>query len=230
MLSLCKNSDQVHFVFDSYIEGSVKDSGRCRRYQSHPIDIHILDDNTPIPLDISTFWTSNRNKQKLQGLLIEHILKLDLDCVILSAYMMNGDMVPSKEVNRPGTIDDVNVDIEEADISIFPHAKYALKRGGKILVILSNDTDVIVGLIYHCYDLLKGLKELWFRAGVGTTTRFIPVHVLVNNLGSMCKQIPAMRCLTGHAANSKFGTKLSAIKQLPVANILNFGSDPRSRS
>ena len=40
VLSLCKNSDQVHFVFDSYIEGSVKDSGRCRRYQSHPISIY----------------------------------------------------------------------------------------------------------------------------------------------------------------------------------------------
>ena len=36
-----------------------------------------------------------------------------------------------------------------------------------------------------------------------------------------------MRCLTGHAANSKFGTKLSAIKQLPEVNLLNFGSDPR---
>ena len=36
-----------------------------------------------------------------------------------------------------------------------------------------------------------------------------------------------MHCLNGHDANSKFGTKLSAIKQLPVANLLNFGSDLR---
>ena len=99
----------------------------------------------------------------------------------------------------------------------------------KKLVVLSNDTDVIVGLIYQCHDLLKeGLKELWFRAGVGTTTRYIPVHVLVNILGpSMCEQISAMHCLTGHDANGKFGTKLSAIKQLPKANLLNFGKDPR---
>ena len=96
VLSLCKNTDQVHFVFDSYIEGSVKDSERCRRYQSHPIDIHILADNTPIPVDMSMFWTSNKNKQKLQCLLIGHILKLEINCLILSAYMINGDMVPSK--------------------------------------------------------------------------------------------------------------------------------------
>ena len=185
VLSLRKNTDQVHFVFDSYIEGSVKDSERCRRYQSHPIDIHILADNTPIPVDMSTFWTSNKNKQKLQCLLTEHILKLEINCLILSAYMMNGDMVPNKEVKRHGTIDDVNVDIEEADIRLFPQAKYAVKRGVKKLVLLSNDTDVIVGLIYH--DLLKeGLKELWFRAGVGTTTRYIPVHVLVNILWTIC--------------------------------------------
>ena len=36
-----------------------------------------------------------------------------------------------------------------------------------------------------------------------------------------------MHCLTGHDANSKLGTKLSAIKQLPKANLLNFGKDPR---
>ena len=30
VLSLCKNTDQVHFVLDSYIEGSVKDSERCK--------------------------------------------------------------------------------------------------------------------------------------------------------------------------------------------------------
>ena len=39
-----------------------------------------------------------------------------------------------------------------------------------------------------------------------------------------------MHCLTGHDANSKFGTKLSGLKQLPLANLYNFGSDPRLNS
>ena len=50
--------------------------------------------------------------------------------------MMNGDMVPSKEVKRHGTIDDVNVDIEEADIRLFPPAKYAVKSSQKISCIV----------------------------------------------------------------------------------------------
>ena len=43
----------------------------------------------------------------------------------------------------------------------------------------------------------------------------------------MCKKIPAMHCLTGHDANSKFGTKLSGLKQLPPTNLETFGEDPR---
>ena len=36
-----------------------------------------------------------------------------------------------------------------------------------------------------------------------------------------------MHCLSGNDAISKFGTKLSALKQLPKANLFNFGKDPR---
>ena len=34
VLSLSKNTSEIHFVFDCYKEGTVKDSERCRRYQS----------------------------------------------------------------------------------------------------------------------------------------------------------------------------------------------------
>ena len=50
----------------------------------------------------------------------------------------------------------------------------------------------------------------------------------MGNLGpSICNKIPAMHCLTGHDANSKFGTKLSGLKQLSGADLDNFGKDPR---
>ena len=39
-----------------------------------------------------------------------------------------------------------------------------------------------------------------------------------------------MHCLTGHEANSKFGTKLSGLKKPPLVNLYNFGSDPRLNS
>ena len=71
-----------------------------------------------------------------------------------------------------------------------------------------------------------GLKELWIGGGNAKTTRYIHIHILVIKLGApICKQLPAMHCLTGRDANSKFGTKLSGLKQLPLANLYNFGSD-----
>ena len=36
-----------------------------------------------------------------------------------------------------------------------------------------------------------------------------------------------MHCLTGHDANSKFGTKLSGLKQLAISDLDNFEKDPR---
>lgn len=63
---------------------------------------------------------------------------------------------------------------------------------------------------------------------MGATTRYIPVHTLVVNLGdSICTQIPAMHCLTSHDANSKFGSKLSALKQLKTASLYDFGKKVR---
>ena len=37
-----------------------------------------------------------------------------------------------------------------------------------------------------------------------------------------------MHYLTGHDANSKFGTKLSGPKQLAISDLDNFGKDPRT--
>ena len=225
IFSLCKNNDDIHFVFDSYLNGSVKDSERSRRYQTKPIDIHILNNDTPIPVDMTTFWNSNTNKQKLQSLLIENLLKLNNNCIILSAYVVEDEIRLSQKVGHAGSIDELNNFIEEADIRLFPHAKYAVMNGSDKITVLSNDTDVIVGLIYHYNEFRNdGLKELWFRAGLGTTTKYIPIHTFVDKLGdSMCTQLPAMHCLTGRDANSKFGTKLSAIKQLKMASLHDFG-------
>ena len=228
ILPLCNNAKQIHFVFDSYIDGSVKDSTRCHRYQSPPIECNMVNKNTPLPLDMSTFWTCNKNKEKLQCLLGKYILELDIGEVILSSYVTDGEIQYSSD-KLGDTIEDLNLNIEEADVRLFPHAQYAIRKGCDRIVVLSNDADVIVGLIHHCSQFKKdGLGELWCRAGVATTTRFIPIHTLAERMGpELCDMLPAMHDLTGCDATSKVGTKVSGIKQLPKADLVNFGKDPR---
>ena len=76
---------------------------------------------------------------------------------------MNRDMVPIKEVNRHRTIDDFNVDIEEANICLFHHAKYAVKRGACIIKR------------YRCNCWVNLSKMVWltmFRCTVAEITSF----------------------------------------------------------
>ena len=150
-------------------------------------------------------------------------------CLILSAYMVGDDVIPCSQLNPTTAISELNVQIEEANLRLLPHAKYAVEKMNRRVVVLANDTDIIVAFIYHCsYFSSVGLKELWIRGGVGKTTRYIPIHTLVINLGtSLCKKLPAIHCLTGHDANSKFGTKLSGLKQLDYFKLEMFGEDPR---
>ena len=46
--------------------------------------------------------------------------------------------------------------------------KTAFSNGVERMVVLSNDTDVVVLLLFYIFDLLfLGLKECWIRVGTG---------------------------------------------------------------
>lgn len=72
----------------------------------------------------------------------------------------------------------------------------------------------------------NGLKELWVKAGVGESVRFVPLHTLYDRLGAdLCSVLPAVHSLTGCDIASKVGTKHAALKADPVKNLRNFGTD-----
>ena len=50
-------------------------------------------------------------------------------------------------------------------------------------VVISNDTDVLVTLLYHMPVFLDHqLQELWLPAGVGDSTRYVPLRTLLDIL------------------------------------------------
>ena len=91
--------------------------------------------------------------------------------------------------------------------------------------MLSNDTDVFVLLMFYWQTLQQqGLKELWIKAGVGETTRFVPVHSLAASCGvDYCQVLPAIHSLTGCDYTSKVGTKHAAVKVNAVKYLKGFG-------
>ena len=106
--------------------------------------------------------------------------------------------------------------IEEADLHIPMHVLDCLRGGYKTCVAL---------LFYVPTFLQEGLQELWVKAGRGNTTRFVPLHILHERLGTrMCTMLPALHSLTGCDITSKIGTKKAALKADPVANLQGFGA------
>lgn len=224
------NSNCIDFIFDTYVEDSVKGSERARRCNCSPIDLNVICAKTPLPVTMDAFWASSTNKAKLQGLLRSHILgsMTDNADVVVSAMGVSSEFEPCRAIINgcDVTLPDLDIEIEEADVRMIPHAVHAVNSGASRVVLLSNDTDVMV-LGLHYWNILKGhgLKELWFRAGVGNTTRYIPLHTLGDRMGTQaCKVLIAIHQLTGCDSTSKCGTKAAGLKANPV-KIQDFGKD-----
>ena len=91
-------------------------------------------------------------------------------------------------------------DHEEADTKMIFHAHDASQDHDRV-VIQSPDTDVTV-LATHFFHSLA-CKQLWFRTGVKDKLCFIPIHSLVESLGSdTCASLPCFRALTGRDSTS----------------------------
>ena len=219
---LSKDSYRIDFVFDTYVEGSIKDSERQRRLSCGPIDLNVICEETPLPVSMDAFWASSANKSKLQGLLRNYVLAnpRPMTEVVLSGIGFSPNIDPCLGIingSDPTSLPALDLDIEEADVRIIPHALDATNCGAERVVLLSNDTDVVVLGLHHWSILTEhGLKELWIKAGVATTTRYIPLYTLATRMGpEKCKVIIPLHQLTGCDSTSKFGTKTPALNAKP---------------
>jgi len=96
----------------------------------------------------------------------------------------------------------------------------------KRVIVLSADTDVFFLMVYY-WNVLQshGLSELWVKAGIGYSTRFVPIHVLAAQIGeNSCQVLPAVHVLTGCVYTSKIGTKHAALMTNPEHYLADFGT------
>ena len=233
--SICAQADRIDFIFDTYIKGSVKDCERSRRSESLPIDMNDINRETLIPASIKAFWASVTNKEKLQFLLKKYICENTSPKIqfVLSGTGTAGvanaqPCISIIKKKKPVELHELDLSIEEADVRVIPHALHASKNGAKTIVLLANDTDILVLGLYF-WEKIKsfGLRELWMRCGIGHTTRHIPLHSLGERMGvHLCKVLLPVHQLTGCDITSKFGTKASGLKANPLEYLKDFGTDP----
>ena len=98
---------------------------------------------------------------------------------MLSGYVTDSEgMKPSIKL-YPGdlqTCPDLDSMIEEADSGIIPHIQKAVMRSVRRVIVHSNDTDVVVFLLYYIHYFINlGIEDLWIKFGTGDKSRHIPV-------------------------------------------------------
>ena len=220
------------YIFDIYSENpSVKDSERLRRSTVTPVTLSTVEQTTPLPKDISTFWPSSKNKLLLEKLIYNHVREKKMQNnehpTILSQLCMNSNDWPC--INIHGSAEHNMQDLEstgdEADLRIPMHVLDCVRSGYKTCVVISNDTMITALLFYVPVFLQEGVKELWVQAGRGTSIRYVPLHTFHERLGhDLCSVLPALHNLTGCDISSKIGTKKAAIKADPEIHLQGFGT------
>ena len=58
--------NQIHVVYDSYLQNSIKESERAHRSDTTPIDVVDLGLESAIPVDLKSFLSSASIKHQLQ--------------------------------------------------------------------------------------------------------------------------------------------------------------------
>ncbi|KAG1677699.1 hypothetical protein GQR58_013762 [Nymphon striatum] len=243
LLQLTHITDVYHrygrcdYIFDIYnANPSVKDSERLRRCSVNPVVLSLVEQTTPLPKDMSTFWPSNKNKLLLEKLIYSYICEQSSQGhehpTIVSQLCINSNDWQCKKIHHSTEhyMQHLGSTVEEADLRILMHVLDCCRAGYETCVVISNDTDVIVALLFYVPVFLQeGLMELWIRVGRGNTSRFLPLHTLYASLGrDLCTVLPAIHSLTGCDITSKIGTKKAALKANPETHLQGFGTSPPS--
>ena len=103
---------------------------------------------------------------------------------------------------------------EEADTRMLLHACHASRTGHKSVILVSDDTDVLV-ISLATSDALT--CDLFLKTGTKNRTSYINISQLARGLGSqLCQALPGLHAYTGCDTVSAFAGrgKVSALKLL----------------
>ena len=203
-LRKCNN---VHIVFDQYLEVSIKAGERLKRGASTALEVQIAGPSTPVPKQWGKYITNEKNKINLCDFLTHSVCKFGQEMLPLNkSIVIGGGFKDGKRcvVITRGCcrdVEDLQSDHEEADTRLLLHAKYVSEAEAGRIVIQSPDTDVLVLCVAHYSHL--SCSEIWFKTGVKDRLRFIPIHNIVHELGlGICNSLLAFHALTGCDSNN----------------------------
>ena len=166
---LSANAERIDIVWDIYLEESLNASRRSNRGKGTRRKVEA---NTRTTGKWESFIRHAENKTELFTFLAPLMTSSFCSDKILLCTMGN-----SIVTNSDGNFELLSFcSHEEADTRMFLHAMEMSKKGLKKVLIVANDTDVVVIVVAHFF--LLDLEELWVRHGAGTKTRYTTYQAL----------------------------------------------------
>ena len=181
------NCEEIHIVFDTYKEDSIKNVERKRRGKSKQmVVLDVVSPNQKVPVLLENFWASSISKTAFQAFYVEWLTinyqgnkALYLGISPKSWLVSNGRASPFARLDCTH---------EEADDRMMFHIQDILchRSDPTTITLLSGDTDVFVCLLYHISINWQhqGLTELWLIRNSGVQRSILP---LLSALNTVCK-------------------------------------------
>ena len=154
---------ELDFVFDTYKRDSIKEQTR----EGRGIGVRILvREETPIAKKFQVFLKNSDNKTELFKILAINITKIPENIVEIMATHLEEFLSNNLDADLPAL---QPYNHEEADTRLLLHTLDGSKRGFKRLLIVTVETDVVVLILCHFFNL--DLQELWIEIGTGKNRR-----------------------------------------------------------
>ena len=203
---------RVDVTFDRYDQEDSIKSAECQRKTTEgSYEIKIHGPNMLIPKQWRKYLQNAKNKASLTEFLSEEwsimgsqLLKDTTKLVLGGGFQDREKSVVIEGGMHSVEYENLSCNHEEADTRIILRVKDASLTHDRI-IFWSPDTDVAL-LAISFYHQIR--KQLWFRTGIKDKTRFIPIHSMAENLGTLpCKLLLLTHALPGCDSTSSFAKK-----------------------
>lgn len=199
MAELPDGTSSVHFCCDRYDhKPSLKSMERDYRKGDKVLRQYDIKGHLPTPC-FRDFIVSDDNKAALLSFLSESWSHGPLHQESVHQFIISGgfqDEIKTVVVSAQGVTDipELQSTQEEADTRIILHIIYSAEvLGAKRIVVVANDTDIIVHCIY--YYSQRQIDELWIKTN---KDKYLPIHEIARKLGvQKCTSLPFFHAISG---------------------------------
>ena len=195
----------VHVISDRYdYEESIEAGERKRRGANmNAPEIKVKARDQVFPSSLRAFLSNPKNKDNFNSFAFKEMVSVfkeelsEGQHLVLSGGFEDHEKVVHVFPESTKELQDVFSTQDEADTRLWLHVNDAAERfGTKTAIIWAPDTDVLVIGIHFFNDI--EIQNIWFKTGTKKNIRYIPIHMIVNNLGqNLCRLILPFHAFTG---------------------------------